>query len=63
MQTAHLPGIKSAEEYQEEGSINIGEMQVQLLVKIEELTLYNIQLMKEIEAMKTRMAELEEGQK
>jgi hypothetical protein len=51
----HLPGIKSASDYEEIGSINIGELQLQLLQKIEELTLYNIQLQKEIIEIKSQL--------
>jgi hypothetical protein len=39
----HLPGIASANEMAEEGSISLGEMDKQLLQKVEELTLYTIQ--------------------
>jgi len=56
----HLLGIKSAADYQQTGSINVGELQLQLLQKVEELTLYNIQLMKELEALKKKQAELEQ---
>ncbi len=42
----HLPGIPSAEEVKESG-MNAGEMQTKLLEKIEELTLYAIDLKKE----------------
>lgn len=62
-QNRHLPGIKSAAEYQQDGSINIGELQLQLLKKVEELTLYNIQLMKEMEELKKKQAELEQANK
>jgi len=47
----HLPGIPSQKEVQEEG-ILLGKMQGKLLEKIEELTLYVIDLKKEIEALK-----------
>ena len=43
----HLPGIPSAETVKEEG-LNIAEMEALLLQKIEELTLYTIQLHKKI---------------
>ncbi len=56
----HLPGIKSAADYQQTGSINVGELQLKLLQKVEELTLYNIQLMKELEALKKKQAEFEQ---
>jgi hypothetical protein len=56
----HLPGVKSAADYQKAGSINVGELQLTLLQKVEELTLYNIQLMKELEEMKKKQTELEQ---
>ena len=39
----HLPGIASAKEMEAEGSISLGKMNMQLLQKVEELTLYTIQ--------------------
>ncbi|MBL0743095.1 hypothetical protein [Chryseolinea lacunae] len=47
----HLPGIASAEEMKSEG-VELGKMDVKLLQKIEELTLYLIDLKKEIENLK-----------
>lgn len=47
----HLPEIPSAKDMQEKG-LNMGEFQVQLLQKIEELTLYVIQQQKEIDELK-----------
>jgi hypothetical protein len=38
----HLPEIPSAQEIKEQG-VKLGEMQMQLLKKIEELTLYTLQ--------------------
>lgn len=46
----HLPDIPSAKEVEEKG-ISIGDHQVLLLKKIEELTLYLIQLKKDNERM------------
>ncbi len=43
----HLPNIPSAKEVVEEG-INLGEMQVKMMEKIEELTLYIIELEKKV---------------
>jgi hypothetical protein len=43
----HLPVIKSVAECEQAGSINVGELQLQLLQKMEELTLYNIELIKQ----------------
>lgn len=61
----HLPEIPSAAEIGENG-INLGEMDMRLLKKIEELTLYQIQLMEkleeqglELEKVKTQLKALE----
>lgn len=43
----HLPEIASAKEMEKEG-VNIGEFQIQLLQKIEELTLYSIEQNKQL---------------
>jgi hypothetical protein len=48
----HLPEIASAKEMKQEG-VNIGNFQIQLLQKIEELTLYTIEQQKEIEKLKS----------
>jgi hypothetical protein len=47
----HLPNIPSAQEVKENG-IELGQMNAKLLEKIEELTLYVIDLKKEIEKLK-----------
>ena len=47
----HLPGIPSAKEIEEDG-LNLGEMQRLQMEKIEELTLYIIELQKEIDQLK-----------
>jgi hypothetical protein len=54
----HLPGIPSESEVKESG-INLGEMQVKLLQKIEELTLYVIQQNEEIQSLKDKLTRLE----
>ena len=43
----HLPDIPNETEVKNNGGIEIGEMQIKLLQKVEELTLYMIQLKKE----------------
>lgn len=49
----HLPNVPSAEEIaNNKNQIDVGEMQVKLLEKVEELTLYILQQQKEIEALK-----------
>lgn len=50
-QNQHLPGVPSSEEVQENG-IEVAQMDALLLQKIEELTLYIIELKKEIEILK-----------
>ena len=50
-QNKHLPGIPSAAVVEAEG-IEVGAMQVQMMEKIEELTLYIIELQKQIDALK-----------
>jgi hypothetical protein len=56
----HLPGIPSASEVEDKG-LNAGEMQAKLLEKVEELTLYtidlkkqNVELLKKVEALKNK---------
>ena len=52
-QNNHLPGISSAEEIESEG-IDLGEMNAKLLEKIEELTLYMIEMKKQIEVLEEK---------
>jgi hypothetical protein len=52
----HLPGVPSATEVISNGN-NLGEMDAILLKKIEELTLYVIELKKENEELKAKIAE------
>ncbi len=53
----HLPDVPSADNVEENG-INLGEMDAILLQKIEELTLYMIEMKKENETMKSENKEL-----
>jgi hypothetical protein len=55
----HLPEIPSAKEVEANG-INLGEMDALLLKKIEELTLYTIEINKKMEEMKKENDELKE---
>jgi hypothetical protein len=48
----HLPDIPSAEEIEEQGKINVTELQLKLLQKIEELTLYTIEQQATIDQLK-----------
>ncbi|MBC7777942.1 MAG: hypothetical protein H7246_21085 [Phycisphaerae bacterium] len=54
----HLPGIPSACEVEENG-ISVGEMQTKMMEKIEELTLYIIDLNKENKGLQERVKQLE----
>jgi len=48
----HLPGVASAKEVEEKG-VDVGNNQAVLLKKVEELTLYMIDLKKEIDELKS----------
>ncbi|MBK8699340.1 MAG: SusF/SusE family outer membrane protein [Saprospiraceae bacterium] len=52
----HLPGVPSAAEIEDKGII-VGELQSVLLKKIEELTLYIIELKKEVTELKSKLHE------
>lgn len=54
-QNKHLPNIPSAEEMVNEG-LDVAEMDAKLLAKIEEITLYIIDLQKQIDELKARNA-------
>jgi len=54
----HLPGIPTESEVHANG-VDLGEMQVKLLQKIEELTLYAIQQQETIDKLSSRIEELE----
>lgn len=55
----HLPGIPSQSEVDQEGSIAVGEFQVKLLEKIEENTLYILQLKEENENLSRLLQQYE----
>jgi hypothetical protein len=59
-QNNHLPGIPSETEVIEQG-INLGEMDALLLEKIEELTLYMIELKEENNILKEEIRVLKNG--
>ena len=54
----HLPGVASADEMKKDG-LDVGDNQTKLLQKIEELTLYMIEMKKENEVLKMRVDQLE----
>ena len=55
----HLPEIASATEMEKNG-VNIGYFQIQLLQKIEELTLYTIEQEKKIKSLEKQNSEIKE---
>ncbi len=55
----HLPNIPRAGEYNSAGSIDIGKLQLRLLEKVEELTLYIIELQKENDILKEKMEQVQ----
>ena len=63
----HLPKIASADDVKESGGVNISQLQLQLLEKIEELTLHTLAQQRLIEAQqqqtKTLKAELQQLKK
>lgn len=54
----HLPGIISAKEVEMQGNVDIGEINAKLLEKIEELTLYIIDLQEQINKQQKQINEL-----
>lgn len=54
----HLPGMPSSAEVEKNGGIELGEMNRKLLEKVEELTLYMIDLKKENEQIKAELKRL-----
>lgn len=48
----HLPGVPSANEVEEQGDVDLGQMNAILLEKVEELTRYVIDLQKQIDELK-----------
>ena len=51
-QHCHLPGVPSANEVENKGEVDLGEMNAILLEKVEELTRYIIELQKQIDELK-----------
>lgn len=54
----HLPGMPSAHEVEQAGGIAVGEMQRKLLEKVEELTLYMIELKKDNQDLREQVEAL-----
>ena len=60
-QSKHLPGIPSAAEVEKNGGIELGAMNTKLLEKIEELTLYVIEINKKVEKLEKENEALKKG--
>ncbi|MEM7130705.1 MAG: hypothetical protein AAF702_30550 [Chloroflexota bacterium] len=58
VQESHLPNIPNAEEIDQNG-LNLGQFQMLLLEKIEELTLYTLAQQEEIEALRRQVDDLQ----
>ncbi|MDC8004469.1 tail fiber protein [Aureisphaera galaxeae] len=58
----HLPKVPSADEIETEG-LALKEMNLLLLEKVEELTLYTLQQQKEIDALKKKIEEISQSQR
>jgi hypothetical protein len=54
-QNKHLPNMPSAADVKKDDGVNLGEMNAKLLEKVEELTLYMIQLKKENDEIKKKL--------
>jgi hypothetical protein len=57
----HLPGIPSAKEMDNNNGVELGKMNTRLLQKVEELTLYTIQLKKQLDDMQAQIDKLTKG--
>jgi hypothetical protein len=54
----HLPNIPSIKEVEKEGGISVGDMNLRLLKTVEELTLYVLELNKQLEAQQKQINKL-----
>lgn len=57
----HLPGIPSAREYEIANGVDVGELQMKLLEKVEELTLHMIALNKQVQQQQALIAKLQQN--
>ncbi|MCX6267092.1 MAG: hypothetical protein NTW16_07005, partial [Bacteroidetes bacterium] len=54
----HLPDVPTAQEIENNNGVEIGEMQTILVKKVEEQTLYILDLQKQIDELKTQLETL-----
>ena len=57
-ENGHLPNVPSAAEIEAAGFINMTELQLKILEKVEELTLYTLEQEQTIRSQETRIEEL-----
>lgn len=57
----HLPGIPSAAEVEKNGGVELGKLNTKLLEKVEELTLYIIEINKKVEKLEKENEALKKG--
>lgn len=57
----HLPGVPSAAEVEKNGGVELGQMNAKLLEKVEELTLYIIEINKKVEKLEKENEALKKG--
>lgn len=57
----HLPNIKSENEFNKKEGLNLGEMNLKLLEKVEELTLYLLQLKKQNDDLQSQINNLKKN--
>lgn len=58
-ENGHLPNVKSADQIEKEG-LNLNESNKVMMEKIEEMTLYMIELEKKVKRLESKIAELKQ---
>ena len=56
----HLPNVPSQQDVDRAGKLNINDMQMRMLEKIEELVLYTLEQQETIDALHERLEKLEQ---
>jgi hypothetical protein len=59
-ENGHLPGVMTAADKERDGGINIAKLPIQLLEKVEELTLYTLEQQETIESLMAQNAQLQQ---
>lgn len=58
-ENGHLPHVMSSEDVRQAGRVDMTQLQLQLLRKVEELTLYTLQQEQELDTLRARLESLE----